>query len=173
MFITISELERRQVRFETIFEPGLIEFHDDRLWQLSPLETRGSAQLLNAEEGELRIRGSLSVAMGAECDRCLEEARIEVAADFDLVYMPVSEAPSAAEVEVEKEGLEVGFYEGPGLDLKEVLREQILLAIPMQRVCREACKGICPACGQDRNQAACNCELKAADDRWAALKDLK
>jgi uncharacterized protein len=173
MLISVSELERRRVRFETAFEPGLIEFLDERLWQLTPLETRGSAQLLDFEEGEIRINGSLGVVMGAECDRCLEEARIEVKSDFDLVYMPATDAPVAAETEVARDGLEVGFYEGPGLDLKEVVREQVLLAMPMQQVCNEACKGICPVCGQNRNQIECHCELKAADDRWAALKNLK
>jgi len=56
--------------------------------------------------------------------------------------------------------------------LEVVLREQILLSLPMQRTCREDCKGICPACGTNRNRAGCGCLAKAPDDRWAALRDL-
>jgi uncharacterized protein len=67
---------------------------------------------------------------------------------------------------------EIDFYEGEGLELERVLREQILLALPMQRICREDCKGICPVCGQSRNVVACGCQVKAPDDRWAALRDL-
>ena len=56
--------------------------------------------------------------------------------------------------------------------LERVLREQILLALPMQRICSEDCKGICPVCGESRNVVACGCQVKAPDDRWAALRDL-
>jgi uncharacterized protein len=68
---------------------------------------------------------------------------------------------------------EMGFYEGDGLELNDVLRENVLLALPMQRVCSASCKGICPICGQNRNQSECQCRSEAVDDRWAALKELK
>ena len=61
---------------------------------------------------------------------------------------------------------------GDGIELNDVLREYILLALPMQRVCSESCKGICPVCGQNRNLKECGCQLRAGDDRWAALKNL-
>ena len=66
----------------------------------------------------------------------------------------------------------MGFYEGDGVELNDVLREFILLTLPMQRVCSEDCKGICPECGQNRNQKECACQAAPADDRWAALKHL-
>ena len=69
--------------------------------------------------------------------------------------------------------VEVGYYEGNGLPLNDVLREVVLLALPMQLVCSEDCKGICPVCGQNRNQRACGCQPVAADDRWSKLKDLR
>ena len=77
------------------------------------------------------------------------------------------------EAELDEDESEVGFYEGDGVELNDVLREYVLLALPMQRLCSEACKGICPDCGQNRNQNACQCAAKAGDDRWAALKQLK
>jgi len=61
-------------------------------------------------------------------------------------------------VEVGGAETEVGFYDGDGLELSEVLREQILLSLPMQRVCGEGCKGICPVCGQNRNLVECLCQ---------------
>jgi uncharacterized protein len=67
----------------------------------------------------------------------------------------------------------MGFYEGDGLELNDVLREEVLLELPMQRICTESCKGICPVCGQNRNQIECACQASTADDRWAALKALK
>jgi len=52
------------------------------------------------------------------------------------------------------------------------LREFVLLTLPMQRVCSEDCKGICPECGLNRNLKECACHGAKADDRWAALKHL-
>jgi uncharacterized protein len=57
--------------------------------------------------------------------------------------------------------------------LTELVREQILLAVPEQVFCREDCKGLCLKCSANRNLIDCNCEEKEIDPRWAALKNLK
>jgi len=80
----------------------------------------------------------------------------------------------ALSAEIDEGEAEIGFYEGSGLELADVLREQILLALPMQRVCSDACKGMCPVCGKNRNETACDCKMQSADDRWeAALRNLE
>ena len=76
-------------------------------------------------------------------------------------------------MEIDEGEAEIAFYEGSGLELKDILREYILLSLPMQRVCREDCLGICPVCGQNRNQNDCRCQSEAVDHRWAALKELR
>ena len=63
--------------------------------------------------------------------------------------------------------------DGDGLQLNDILREYVILSLPMHLVCSEACLGICPVCGQNRNLRACGCEIKPVDDRWAALKRLQ
>jgi len=68
---------------------------------------------------------------------------------------------------------EVSFYEDGGIELEEVLRDHILLTLPMQKLCREDCKGICPRCGLNRNAALCSCDAKPVDDRWQALREVK
>jgi uncharacterized protein len=75
-------------------------------------------------------------------------------------------------VVIEAEDSTIDFYEGEGLLLEDVLREQVLLALPMQRICRQDCKGICPICGQNRNRGDCGCKPVIVDDRWAALREL-
>ncbi|MEN6607705.1 MAG: DUF177 domain-containing protein, partial [Bryobacteraceae bacterium] len=87
-------------------------------------------------------------------------------------YEPADSVPHSEELEVGAGESDLDFYEGEGLELELVLREQVLLALPMQRVCRADCKGICPVCGQNRNNVECNCRTETADDRWAALRDL-
>jgi len=172
MFLSLQEMELRKLRFDETFPPGEIEFLEAKVRQASPLQVAGSAELLPNIEGEIRIRGHLSVRMVSECDRCLEAVSFPIDLDFDLFYEPAAASPEAEDRKIDAGESEIGFYEGDGLELEEVLQEQVLLALPMQRVCREDCRGICPVCGQNRNVIACDCEVKPVDDRWASLRNL-
>ncbi len=173
MFLSVQELEVKKVRFEVAFAPGEIDFSDAGLTQATPIEAQGSAELLANTLGEIRIRGRLKVRMRADCDRCLEPAEFPVDSSFDLFYRPAAQLAREEDVEIDSGETEIAFYEGEGIELKDVLREYVLLAMPMQRVCKESCQGICPVCGQNRNLVQCGCAAKPADDRWAALKNLQ
>lgn len=169
MFIGLRELELQSVRFDVDVSPGEIDF-DDQLTQDSVLHAEGTAQLVSQSLGEIRVHGDLKATMRATCDRCLEPAKFPVASHFDLVYLPSAGAARGGENEVDEAAVEVGYYEGSGLDLNDILREVVLLAVPMQLVCSEDCKGICPLCGQNRNQQDCGCHPESVDDRWSKLK---
>ena len=174
MFLSVKEMEVRKVRFDETFQPGQIDFSGEDLEQGSALLAAGSAELLPHTGGEVRIQGRYSVEMTAECDRCLGRARFPLEAGFDLYYRPMSViARKEDEVEIDEGETEIGFYEGGGMELEDILREQVLLALPMQRVCSETCKGICPVCGKNRNEAACDCKVETVDDRWGALRKLE
>lgn len=172
MFISLHELEQHSVQFSVDVPPGEIEY-DGKISQSSTLHSDGTARLLNRSLGEIRVEGKLKVTVEATCDRCLETAKAPIENDFDLVYMPSAEATAGGEDEIDQGGIEVGYYDGNGIALNDVLREVVLLALPMRLVCDEACKGICPVCGQDRNQRDCACQVAAADDRWSKLKALR
>jgi len=119
----------------------------------------------------LRVKGRYNVEMVAQCDRCLARTRYPLQADFDLYYRPISDLPEEEEVKIDAADAEVEFYKD-GLELEDILREQVLLALPMQRVCSETCKGICPGCGKNRNETECDCK-PVVDDRWEALRNLE
>lgn len=172
MFFSIQELEIKKVRFEVTFPPGEIEY-DEGLRQVNPLVAKGTAELLANTLGEVRIRGRVNVRMRSDCDRCLEPAEFPIDSDFDLYYRPAAPESFGEEVEIDKGESEIAFYEGDGIELKDVLREYVLLSMPMQRICCEDCHGICPVCGQNRNTVKCGCEVKPVDDRWSALKNLQ
>jgi uncharacterized protein len=173
LFLSLQELELRKVRFEEDLPIGEIDF-DNQIRQVSVLHAEGEAELLNNTLGEIRVRGKLSVEVELECDRCLDPVRHSIAEPFDLFYRP---APAKGEVPHElaiSDGeSEIGFFEGNGIELNEILREHILLSLPMHRICRDECAGICPQCGQNRNAGACGCATVQADDRWAALRELR
>lgn len=172
MYFSVQELEQRRIAFDVSIPPGEIEYLDD-LRQVSPIETQGSVELLGNTLGEIRVRGHLKVIMEADCARCLEKAQLPIDSDFDLFYRPPRPARHPGEeIELREGEAEIGFYDGGGLHLNDILREYVILSMPMHPVCTDACRGICPVCGQNRNIRACGCEVKPTDDRWAALKEL-
>jgi uncharacterized protein len=172
VFITLHELEQHPVRFQVDLPAGGIEF-DGKVGQSTVLHAEGAADLLSHSLGEIHLRGNLQVTVDAPCDRCLEPVSLPIRSPFDLVYMPVGAVVNGGEDEIDAVAAEIGYYEGSGLQLNDVLREVVLLALPMQLVCEENCKGICPVCGQNRNQRECGCQAAAADDRWTKLRDLQ
>ncbi len=174
MFISLKELELRSVAFSVAVAAGEIEFLDG-LRQVGLLEAAGKAELQNAALEEIRVRGRLRTGMDGECDRCLDPARFAVEGEFDLRYRPARFAITAARDEVEIHGSEseIAFYDGEGIELNDVLREFVVLSLPMRKLCRGDCRGICPVCGRNRNASDCGCEAKPADDRWAALKQIR
>lgn len=173
MFLSVKEMEVRKVRFDETFEPGQIDFTGEDLEQVTPLATKGMAELLANTDGEVRIQGRYQVQMASQCDRCLGRARFDLDAGYDLFYRPASFIAHEEEVAIDEGEAEIGFYEGGGLELEDLLREQVLLALPMQRVCSDVCKGICPVCGKNRNESECGCKLESHDDRWGALRKLE
>ena len=173
MFLSLQEMEVRKARFDETFAPLEIDFADSEVWQAGPLHAEGVAELLANTDGEVRIKGHLTVEMESECARCLGRARFPLDSTFDLFYRPVSFIARDEEVAIDEGEAEIGFYEGAGLELEDVLREQVLLLLPMQLICREDCKGICPVCGGNRNEASCNCRVQTADDRWSALRNVE
>ncbi|MBI4889771.1 MAG: DUF177 domain-containing protein, partial [Acidobacteria bacterium] len=93
--------------------------------------------------------------------------------EFDLFYRPVVKTSNHAEVHLEEGEIDISFYEGDSVGLRDALREHVLLSVPMQTTCRPDCKGLCPECGANLNEKPCNCAEQKVDPRWSALKDLK
>lgn len=172
MLFQVRDLEVKPKRFEVELAPGVVDYEDAKLRQAGQLTATGEAKLVAGSLGEIRVAGHVAVEMEADCDRCLEPARHPIDSDFELYYRPLSDG-FGDEKEIDSGEAEMGFYEGEGVELNEVLREFVLLTLPMQRVCSEDCKGICPECGQNRNVKECQCRTAKTDDRWKALKTLQ
>ena len=92
--------------------------------------------------------------------------------DFDVQYQPSSEIPAEADRTVGEEDLDTAFYRDGVIDLRELVREQLYLQLPMKPLCQPECRGLCPSCGANRNVVACTCAQRPPDPRLAALRDL-
>jgi uncharacterized protein len=98
---------------------------------------------------------------------------IPLGADFDLIYRPAVADAEATERSITAPETEIGYYQGDSLALEDVLREQVLLSLPLKTLCKPDCKGLCPRCGADRNRQPCSCDMGPSDPCWEALAGLR
>ena len=122
---------------------------------------------------DVLVRGQLEGRLELTCGRCLEAFELPVAADFDLLLAPGPEPVSGEEKELSAPDLDLDFYSDEIVDLEGIIREQIILQIPLKLLCREECQGLCPLCGADLNQGKCACSEQRFDSPFAALSRLK
>ncbi len=170
MLLSIQKLEFKKIRFDESVEPGRLDWSESGIRQVAPLHVVGEAELLENTQGEVRVTGRISGTVEADCDRCLGKAQFVLDAPFDLFYQPNSAVEGEDEISINEGQAEIGFYKGAGIELEEILQEQVLLMLPMHRLCSEACKGLCPQCGRNRNEGSCECNEVPRDDRWGSLK---
>jgi uncharacterized protein len=178
MFLDIKELELHPIDFTEEFQPGVIDLGEEAKLR-GVLKTSGRAELVEEHHGkhqvikDIRLRGRLSTGLELPCARCVEPVREDVNREFELLYRPLGADAGRDELSVTDAEAEIGYYQGEGILLEDVLREQVLLAIPLKVTCRPDCKGLCPQCGKNLNQEQCSCSTEIEDPRWAALKQVR
>jgi uncharacterized protein len=122
---------------------------------------------------DILVRGHLAGHLQLNCSRCLESFAAPAAADFDLILAPGPAAALAAEEELSRPDLDLDYYTGQMVDLESLLREQIILMLPLKPLCEETCKGLCPHCGANLNRRTCRCRPQAVNSPLASLAKLK
>jgi len=168
--IELENLEGGKGDFAHVYQPDELNPVDERVRLTEPAVVTGKVRLSG---NEVFVNGHVDTRAQVECDRCLQPVEAHVSADFALEYITGSEYESSEVAELTEAALSVSVFDGEAIDVDEIVKEQILLAVPTRMLCREDCKGICPECGIDRNTGECSCVADDVDPRWAALKDLK
>jgi uncharacterized protein len=107
-----------------------------------------------------------------ECTRCLAPAPQPVSIHFKDEFHSKIEVNTGAPLPAPDEDDPYFLDEAHRVDLGAALREYALLELPMQALCREDCRGLCPICGKDRNLEPCSCAEGGEDDRFAILRSL-
>ncbi|HUN21637.1 MAG TPA: DUF177 domain-containing protein [Anaerolineales bacterium] len=107
------------------------------------------------------FEGTLTGVLPAECVRCLDNFDLQVVAEFSDLYV----YPATADAEWVVD-------DAVNVDLAPLARQLFLLAMPYRPLCRPDCKGLCPNCGENRNNTICSCEEDGVDPRLIALKKL-
>jgi len=131
------------------------------------------------------LRGSTEVAVHTPCRRCLADVHLKLPVTFTLNLVSRAALSDAEDEEgredeqaeragsFDLERADEELFDGKTIDLDPLVREQVLLALPMHAVCREDCKGLCGTCGQNLNEGECRCAADRVDPRFAQLKDFK
>ena len=144
-------------------DPGL-DFAGARITGLVHLSKHGR---------DLLVRGNLSGHLELACSRCLEFFVAPATIDFDLLLVPGPPTAGAADEELSLTDLDRDYYTGEIVDLESLLREQIILMMPLKPLCDETCKGLCPHCGANLRRETCTCPADAINSPFALLAKLK
>ncbi|MDR0932935.1 MAG: DUF177 domain-containing protein [Victivallales bacterium] len=149
---SVSRLEKEPIELVGEEPPQWLEIEPTDLLKVS--ESVHYDLLAKAVSGGALVEGKVSTVLSGVCGRCLE---------------PITQ-------KIENSGLHL-FFELPKadeLDISEDIRGEILLEIPMNLLCSENCRGLCPRCGKNQNMDKCACcDNEEPDDRWGALDNLK
>jgi uncharacterized protein len=171
MRIEVENLTAAGTPFAYTYGPEEVELEDDGARLTSDATVEGSA---SRKGREVRLRGEIKTEVELLCDRCLAPAQTPLAVEFDASFIPLEiEAVKDENIELLADDLGLAAYEGDAVDVDELVREQIMLALPSRRLCREECKGLCQKCGADLNAGHCSCEQGEIDPRWSALAGLR
>jgi uncharacterized protein len=169
MRIELASLEGTDGRFAQTYEPGQLSISDERVRLAQHLTVTGR---IRQSQRKVEVQGQFSTTVQVECDRCLKPVEVPVSSEFELEYVTPETYSATAAAALEEGDMSLSVFDGEGLDIDEIVGEQLLLAAPSRVLCTEACKGLCPECGVDRNLNSCTCESREIDPRWGALKEL-
>ena len=170
MRLDLEKLEESGGRFAEVYEIGQLLFDDSDLRVTSPVEVRGR---IRRRKGEAELIGELHTQVAISCGRCLKPVELPVDVNFDERFVQAVSWREEEQHELHSEDLNLSVFDGETIELDDLVKEEILLALPGHVLCGEECRGLCAICGIDRNTATCNCETKPIDSRWEKLRDLQ
>jgi uncharacterized protein len=124
--------------------------------------------------GLFHVAGRIQAEPLLECSRCLKYFPYRIDAEVSLELAPASTVESAPDHELDRSELDTEFYQGEEIEPVALIKEQLLIAVPMVPLHDTQCKGLCPVCGKDLNEDGCDCKR---DDQetfgaFSVLKDI-
>ncbi len=135
----------------------------------------GSMRLhLLRSDSTIVVRGDVTMPLQAPCSRCLAPVAYAGETPIELTLIPDTEtAASGPDGELTDDQVSLGTYEDPYVDLGEIIHDEVLLALPMQPLCKEDCQGLCNSCGANRNDQDCACQIDADLGPLGALRNMQ
>ena len=170
MQIEIEKLTEAGQPFAHTYAAGELSLEEEWARLLSEARIAGR---VSRKRQRVHVSGTVEAEIEVSCDRCLKPTPVAVKSEFDVSYDPPDADEASENMELQPDDLATSVYAGERLDVDELVREQLLLALPARSLCRAECQGLCPTCGVDLNEKKCDCAQQEIDPRWAALAELK
>lgn len=170
MRIELDKLEEHGGKFERVYDAEELPLDDPEVRLVEPAEVSGR---IRREGTEVALRGQLQAKLEVVCGRCLQPVELPISAAFSERFVRDVSWAAEEQHELQPEDLDISVFDGEALELDDLVREELLLAVPVNVLCRDDCKGLCPSCGIDRNLKKCQCEIEEVDSRWQKLKELQ
>jgi uncharacterized protein len=175
LVIPVREIPPEGKPIAVSLDPGAVHLEGEDEFTLEKGRLEGRVE--KGEDQAVHFRGRLEARLRLHCGRCLESFVHALDEDLDLFFMPHTAEADADEqeqdVELSDRDMVVAYYAEDRIDLGEMVREQMHLAVPLRRLCREDCRGLCPSCGMNRNTGRCDCQpTETVDERLAPLRKL-
>lgn len=121
---------------------------------------------------DVYIEGEVDTTLWLECSRCLEKFPFSLHAEVSQLLRPEPSGPlEAKEIELSPQDFEYAAYDGENIALEAIVEDHLLLSLPMQPLCGEACKGLCPGCGVNLNHGECECPEDSMRSPFDCLKE--
>ena len=131
----------------------------------------GAVRFLKSTETVLsELQGELAVHL--ECSRCLNPFDAQIEIESEEEFRPTVDIATGRVMQDTGDDKALVIDEQHILDLTEIMRQAIILALPATPLCQQDCAGLCPICGSNRNEEQCTCEDVNIDPRWEALSAL-
>jgi uncharacterized protein len=189
LIIAVDSVDEPRKLYQPQLPAALVEsfLADLPAWRVGG-PARLDVQLTRLSGRDLLLEGRTTLKLESDCRRCLKTVASDVPLSFilNLVAKPVAQGKGKSKRAAEDSGEDAGSasfddaeadeepFDGEKVDLEPIAREQVLLGLPsIEPLCGDACKGLCTTCGQDLNGGDCGHSQKAADPRWAALRNIK
>jgi uncharacterized protein len=170
MRIELDKLEELGGKIAQTYEIAGLGLDDNECRLVEPAQVRGRIQRHGTE---VELRGELQTTVEIPCGRCLKPVVLPLNQNFSERFVSEVNWRAEEQHELGEQDLNLAVFDGQAIELDDLVREEILLALPGHVLCREDCKGLCAGCGADLNLGDCGCESKEIDTRWKGLKDLR
>jgi uncharacterized protein len=161
MIIDISDLTSKKVtekEINTSFNCTDFSYDEEYIKFVKPVILKGK---FRAVEELIVFQGDIQACMELTCSRCLEKFQYSLNVDFHEEFTK----------DEFNEDEEIFFFENSEIDFLKIIENNIILNLPIKKLCKTDCKGLCPSCGEDLNKSSCSCIKDDIDPRFIKLKD--
>lgn len=167
MLLNVQELAQRKepVTLKESFDAAAAFAGIPGVKPLTPVTAELTAYYVDKT---IEVSGTIGCQVQLSCSRCLEPVVHEMNVPFKETFKVVSKVAAESDGQDEEDYVPI---QGERLELRPYVEEELALQLPLAPICREDCKGLCPECGQNRNERECGCNAEKIDPRLASLKD--